>query len=166
MLFRSYWVLRRFASVPVGSVRSRLDWASAALAPPMSDRANITRHKIFVIAEPPQAVCFPARGNATHAWAFPRSISSTVGKRVNGEFTGSPGRGSNCGLNSCMPRGGMIRALVAPCGNSLRRRHWAIAGKRTSGDPAGCAPSYADDPKVWSGGARAFQRGSGKSSEA
>jgi hypothetical protein len=64
-----------------------------------------------------------------------------------------------------VPRG-IIRALVAPCGNSLRRRHWTIAGKRTSGDAVGCAPSYADDPKVWSGDARAVQRGSGKPSEA
>src|SRR5215471_21568521 len=67
----------RLASVPVGSVRSRLDWAITTLAPPRSDAANIRMHKIFVIAEPPQAVCSLARGNATCAWAFPRSIRST-----------------------------------------------------------------------------------------
>src|SRR6516162_875316 len=88
---------------------------------------------------------------------------STRWTGVSAKFTGSRGQRSNCGLNSWLSRGaGIIRALVAPCGNSLRRRHWAIAGKRTSGDAVGCAPSDADDPKVWSGRARAFQRGSGK----
>ena len=89
--------------MPVGSVRSRLDWAITTLAPPRSDAASIRMHKIFVIAEPPQAVCFPARGNATCAWAFPRSISSTVGKGVSHKFTGS--RVTACGLNSWRSRG-------------------------------------------------------------
>jgi len=41
----------RFASVPVGSVRSRLDWASTTLAPPISDMANTAVPKIFLIVE-------------------------------------------------------------------------------------------------------------------
>src|SRR5262245_16273895 len=40
----------RFASVPVGSVRSRLDWADATLALPISAVANTTTPKIFLIA--------------------------------------------------------------------------------------------------------------------
>src|SRR6516164_2109738 len=83
----------------------------------MSDTANITMHKIFIIAEPPQAICSPARGNAAHAWAFPRSISSTVGKGVSGKFTASWGHGSNCRLNSWLSRGassGALRQFPAP----------------------------------------------------
>jgi len=41
----------RFASVPVGSVRSRLDWARTTLAPPMSDMANTAVPKIFLIVK-------------------------------------------------------------------------------------------------------------------
>src|SRR5262249_58865277 len=43
------WVLRRFASVPVTGVRSLLDWASTTVAPPISDIANRTVPKIFLI---------------------------------------------------------------------------------------------------------------------
>jgi hypothetical protein len=37
--------------VPVGSVRSRLDWASTTVALAMSDIANTTMPKIFLIVE-------------------------------------------------------------------------------------------------------------------
>jgi hypothetical protein len=86
--------------------------------------------------------------------------------RGNRQIHGIAGSGQQSRAEFMAVPRGIIRALVAACGNSLRRRHWAIAGKPTSGDAVGCAPSYADDPKVWSGRARAFQRGSGKPSEA
>src|SRR5262249_29590436 len=45
------WVLRRSASVPVTGVRSLLDWANTTVAPPISDIANRTVPKTFLIVE-------------------------------------------------------------------------------------------------------------------
>jgi hypothetical protein len=43
--------LARFASVPVTSIKLRLDWASATVAPPVSDMATTAMAKAFLIVE-------------------------------------------------------------------------------------------------------------------
>src|SRR5262245_63502679 len=74
----------RFASVPVGSVRSRLDWAGATLALPISAVANTTTPKIFLIVgssgsliPPPEAEIAGPAPQATHR-AYRRSVDRSV----------------------------------------------------------------------------------------
>jgi hypothetical protein len=129
----------------------------------MSDTANITMHKIFVIAEPPQLfVPRQRQRNARmgvpsidqfHRWkGCKRQIYCIARSRqpLRAEFMGCPA-GHHPGI------GGALRQFPAP--STLD----AVAGKRAS-EAVGCASSDADGSKVWSGGA--LQRGSGKPSEA
>src|SRR5262249_18049161 len=97
------WVLRRFASVPVTGVRSLLDWASTTVAPPISDIANRTAPKTFLIVEflrllfPGQRqLAGPARGNAT------RVLLCSVDGSVP---LSEPGWVTQCMVRPCVARG-------------------------------------------------------------
>src|SRR5262249_54782392 len=97
------WVLRRFASVPVTGVRSLLDWASTTVAPPISDIANRTVPKIFLIVEFLRLLFLrqrlnlldPRVGNATRVLLLRGWLSSIVRTRL----------GDQCMLRRCVARG-------------------------------------------------------------
>src|SRR5262249_55021499 len=91
------WVLRRVASRPVIGVRSLLDWASTTVAPPISDVANRTVPKIFLIVKflrllfPRQRLNLldPRVGNATRVLLLHRWLSSIVRTRLGDQSGGA-----------------------------------------------------------------------------
>jgi len=99
--------------VPVTGVRSLLDWASTTVAPPISDIANRTVPKIFLIVEflrllfPRQSLNLldPRVGNAT------RVLLCYVDGSVP---LSEPGWVTQCMVRPCVARG-----LLRVCGHAI-----------------------------------------------